>query len=553
MSALPFRTSMTRRRLLASAGGGASLVVGLGIGSPGHRARAQEASPEPRHGGTYRLMGSGDIRSLDPGGAEGSADWWSAGGLLYSRLYAYNKDAQFYPDLADDLPSLSDDGLVYTIPIRQGVKFHNGRTLVADDVAFSLAWQLWPEVYSWGKTYMENVVGYDEVMAGDTKELSGVRVVDPATVEITLKRPQAVFPSILSMTMNCISPRQETIDAGAEWGKSVVIGTGPFRLVEWNAGQQVVFERHPEYYRAGLPYLDRVELSLNVEESVQMLRWESGEAEFANNIPAAEVRNVLSEERFADARRLAATPVTMRLIMDTRSAPFDDRRVRQAVASVVDKTFFAQSTGGLVDPLQGLYVPIMPQFEASFRNAYDYDPESAKALLTEAGHGEGIRGIRLYGPVTYEAPLQGLQADLAAIGIEAEVNSGALSDFREQIQSGEIQLALYGWSASFPDAFDYASAWMTCAAIETGYNDGGYCNERIDEIVAAAEALPQDAAERIAAYREIEEVVVNTDVGMIGMGNEKAVALSRPNVHNDPLNVLIGGWPFLDEAWIAPE
>jgi ABC-type oligopeptide transport system substrate-binding subunit len=94
---------------------------------------------------------------------------------------------------------------------------------------------------------------------------------------------------------------------------------------------------------------------------------------------------------------------------------------------------------------------------------------------------------------------------------------------------------------------------MTCASIETGFNDGGYCNERIDELVAAAEAMPQTAPERIAAYREIEELAVNTDVGMIGMGNEKAVALGLENVHDDPLNGLMGGWPFLESAWIAPE
>jgi ABC-type transport system substrate-binding protein len=514
------------------------------------RAWAQEASGDPQPGGVYRLMGSGDVRGLDVGSAEGSEDWWSAGGLLFNRLYAYDPANEFFPDLAAELPSISDDGLVYTIPLRQGVKFHNGREMVADDVAFSLAWQLWPDVYSWGKTYMENVVGYDEVIDGATQELSGVKVIDPYTVEVTLKTPQAVFPAILSMTMNGISPKQETVDAGAEWGKSIVIGTGPFKFVEWNQGQSVIFERHPEYFREGLPYLDRVELSLNVEPSVQMLRWESGEAEFAHTIPAAEVPAVLSEEQYATTRRQAATPVIMRLFMDVRNAPFDNLQVRQAVAMAVDKEFFARSTGGTVDPLEGIYVPIMPQFEASFQSNYQYDPEAAKALLSEAGFGDGIPGLKLFGGVDFEAPLQGLQADLAVIGIEVEVMPGTWTDYRDRIRSGEVQLALYGWSASFPDAYDYVSGWMTCASVETGFNDGGYCNERIDELVAAAEALPLTDPERIAAYREIEELAVNTDAAMIGLGNEKAVALGRENVHDDPLNGLIGGWPFLESAWI---
>jgi len=549
MSTQSFRARLSRRQLLAATAG-ASLLTAGAAPSISRSVRAQDASGEPQPGGVYRLLGSGDIRSLDPAGAEGSEDWWSAGGLLYNRLYAYDPANEFYPDLAAELPGLSDDGLVYTIPLRQGVKFHNGREMVAADVAFSLAWQLWPEVYSWGKTYMENVVGYDEVIAGDTQELSGVKVIDPYTVEVTLKKPQAVFPSILSMTMNGISPKQETIDAGAEYGKSIVIGTGPFKFVEWNQGQSVIFERHPEYYREGLPYLDRVELSLNVEPSVQMLRWESGEAEWVSTIPTAEVSNVLSDERFANARRQTPKPVTMRLIMNTRSAPFDDLLVRQAVATAIDRAFFARSTGGTVEPVEGIYVPIMPQFEASFRSNYVYDPEAAKALLSEAGLSDGIRGIKLFGGVDYETQLQGLQADLDAIGIEVEVIAGTLKDWLDRIKSGEVQMALFGWSASFPDAYDFVSGWMTCASIETGYNAGGYCNEQVDELVAAAEALPQTDPERIAAYREIEELAVNTDVGMIGMGNEITVALGRENVHDDPPNALIGGWPFLEAAWI---
>jgi ABC-type transport system substrate-binding protein len=512
-------------------------------------ARAQEAG-EPQPGGVYRLLGSGDVRGLDPGSAEGSEDWWSAGGLLYNRLYAYDPNNEFYPDLAAELPAMSDDGLVYTIPLRQGVKFHNGREMTADDIAFSLAWQLWPEVYSWGKTYMENVVGYDEVIAGDTQELSGVKVIDPYTVEVTLKTPQAVFPAILSMTMNGITPKQETIDAGEEWGKSVVIGTGPFKFVEWNQGQNVIFERHPEYYREGLPYLDRVELSLNVEPSVQMLRWENGEAEFAHDVPDAEVQNVLNDERFAATQRVGATPVTMRLFTDTRSAPFDNLQVRQAVAMAIDRDFLVRSLGGTLDPLQGVYVPIMPQFEASFQSNYQYDPEAAKALLAEAGYGGGIPGVKLNGGISYESQLEGFQADLAAIGIEAEVLPGPWQDYRDRIRSGEVQMALYTWSASFPDAYDFVSGWMTCAAVETGFNDGGYCNERIDELVLAAEALPQTDPERIAAYREIEELAINTDVGMIGLGTVKAVGLGSEKAHDDPLNGLIGGWPFLESAWL---
>ena len=133
MNARSFRSRFSRRTLLASTAG-AALAAGS-LPATSRRVRAQGARP----GGVYRLLGSGDVRGLDPGSAEGSEHWWGAGGLLFNRLYAYDPGNEFYPDLAAELPSLSDDGLVYTIPLRQGVKFHNGREMTADDVAFSLA------------------------------------------------------------------------------------------------------------------------------------------------------------------------------------------------------------------------------------------------------------------------------------------------------------------------------------------------------------------------------------------------------------------------------
>ncbi|MFT4041019.1 MAG: ABC transporter substrate-binding protein, partial [Thermomicrobiales bacterium] len=205
---------------------------------------------------------------------------------------------------------------------------------------------------------------------------------------------------------------------------------------------------------------------------------------------------------------------------------------------------------GSTDPLQGIYVPIMPQYSAEFQSAYPYDVEKGKALMAEAGLADGVQGVKIFGWTDMGDPLQGIQADLAAIGIEAEVTLGTWADYRDQIRAGDIPLAVYSWSASFPDAYDYVSGWMTCAAVENGFNDGGYCNERIDELVAGAEALPLTDPERIAAYREIEELAINTDVAMIGLGNEKAVGLGKENVHDDPLNGLMGGWPFLDAAWI---
>ncbi len=540
-------------RTVALAGSATALgAVMAGCAAPAATESTTSTDPaavagEPKIGGVYRLTGTGDIRSLDPPAAESSEDWWSAGMVLYNQLYFYDKDGNFYADLAADLPTISDDGLVYTIPLRQGVKFHNGREFVAEDAKFTLERQLWPEVYSWGKSYMENMVGYDEVIAGTTQELSGTKVVDNYTLEVTLKKPQAVFPALLSMSMNAIIPKQETIDAGADWGSTVVIGTGPFKFVEWVAGEKAVYERNADYFKTP-PYLERIELYLNLEPAVQMLRWENGEVEWLDNIPSAELPRLLGDDELKAQLRMAPGLGTNRLVFQQNVKPFDDVRVRQAVAMAIDKGAVSQKRSGLLTPLEGHYTPPMLQFDAEFKSQYQLDLEKAKALMAEAGYAEGVTGIKMYIGSDEEIG-QMLQSDLANIGIEAELMVGQWKDWRDATRAGEIGLFIYGWGASFPDAYDFTSAWSTCASIETGFNDGNYCNPKIDEMVATIEALPLQDPDRIAAYREIQDITINQDVAWVALWSGQNVALGRSIVHDDFMSSIYG-WPYLETAWM---
>lgn len=548
---------MSRRAFLRTTAmmGGATALGSLAAACAGpETADSPAIAPEtmtngegPRQGGVYRLVGPGDFRSLDPPGAESSEDWWSAGMVLYNLLYFYDHEGNFYPDLAADMPTISEDGTVYTIPLREGVLFHNGREMTAEDVKFTLERQLWPEVYSWGKSYMDNVVGWEEVIDGETQELSGIEIIDDYTLQITLKIPQAVFPSLLSMSMNAIIPKEETLEAGDEWGYSVVIGTGPFRFVEWTPGERAVYERNPDYFKEGLPYLDRIELYLNVDPAVQMLRWESGEAEWVQSIPGAELPRVLTEPDLEAMVRRAPSIGTTRLGMHFETEPFDDIRVRQAVAMAVDKGSLARARANTEIPLEGHFAIPMLQYDEDFRSDYQYDPDAARALLEEAGYGDGITGINMYVALNTELG-ELLQEDLRAIGIEAELAVGQWMDWRDRIRAGDVQLFMYSWAASFPDAFDYTSAWTTCAARETGFNDGMYCNPRIDEILEEVEALELTDPARIAGYQEIQDIVINQDVAWVALLTPERVRLGVDYIHDDFVSPIYG-WPYLETAW----
>lgn len=501
----------------------------------------------PVDGGTYRVYATG-VSSFDPPAAEIYADWWSVAMVIGNTLYAYDVVGKLLPELAADLPKMSDDALVYTIPLRKGVRFHNGREMVADDVKFSLERTLWPEVYCWSRGFLSNVMGYQDVVDGTTKDLAGVKVLDPYTIEITLAQPQAIFLLILTVATLVIVPKQECLDAGDDWGSKIVILTGPFTFGEWKAGQYVAFERNPDYFKPGLPHLDRIELYYELERDVALMRAESNELEFTK-IPGAQLGRFLDDPQYENVVSVYPALGLWRLWLHMGVPPTNDKRVRQAIYQAIDRSAFIQVEGGRWIPLDSLYLPQMPQFNPDFRPNVSYDPEAARQLLADAGYESGLTIQMFGGPADVRQQL--VQQDLAKVGITVELipSSGDSAQW-ERERRGDVQLALAAWGASFPDAYDLVNGWMICSSGE-GHNYGQYCNEQVDQLVADAEKLPALSEERTALYRQIEEIVVNEDAAMFPLAQDTNAVLKREYVHGDDLH-LIYQLPIPENVWMEP-
>src|SRR5690606_12374331 len=224
----------------------ARLAAALVMAACGAFATAQQ-------GGRAVVSFQVDVSTLDP--AIGY-DWqnWSIIKSIFDGLMDYEPGTtNLEPHLAESY-TVSEDGRTYTFTLRQGVKFHNGRELVAEDVKYSLEPVLDPATQSPGQGLHLRIEGGQAFIDGQADEVVGIRVVDDRTIEFTTSEPDASFLHKLGLNFAHVVPREAVEAAGGDFGHQPV-GTGGFKLREWVLGQRLVLERNPDYFAEGVPYL----------------------------------------------------------------------------------------------------------------------------------------------------------------------------------------------------------------------------------------------------------------------------------------------------------
>jgi ABC-type transport system substrate-binding protein len=466
---------------------------------------AQDAT----QGGSIIVTYKDDVSTLDP--AIGY-DWqnWSMIKSLFDGLMDYAPGTtELVPDLATDY-TVSEDGKTYTFTLRQGVKFHNGREMTAEDVKYSLDRVVRPETQSPGAGFFDSIEGFDEVTSGEADSLKGVEVVDPYTVRFTLSRPDAPFLHKLALNFAHVVAREAVEAAGADFGKQPV-GTGAFRLAEWTLGQRVVFERNPDYYHEGLPRLDTITFEVGQEPIVATLRLLRGEVDIAGDgIPPAKFLEVTQSPEYEDlivkGDQLHTGYVTMNVAME----PFDDANVRKAVNMAINKDRIVRIINGRATPANQPLPPLMPGYADDYKG-YPFDPEGARKLLQEAGVGDGFK-TELFVANTDPQPriAQAIQQDLAEVGIEADIKSLAQANViaagGEQDQAPMIWSGGMAWIADFPDPSNFYGPILGCGgAVPGGWNWAWYCNEELEALAVKADSMadPAMAEERIELWRDI--------------------------------------------------
>jgi peptide/nickel transport system substrate-binding protein len=460
-------------------------------------------------GGNITVTYKDDVSTLDP--AIGY-DWqnWSMIKSLFDGLMDYKPGTtELVPDLAESY-TISDDGLVYTFKLKPGVKFHNGRELVAADVKYTLDRVVNPETQSPGAGFFAAIDGFDAASAGEAEGLSGVNAVDDQTVEITLSRPDATFLHVMALNFAHVVPKEVVEEHGQDFGKHPV-GTGAYEMTDWTLGQHVIFSRFDDYHIEGLPKLDQITFEVGQEPIVALLRLERGEIDIAGDgVPPAKFLEVTGNPEYDGSIVEGSQLHTGYITMNTQMAPFDNLNVRQAVNMAINKDRIVRIINGRAVPANQPLPPLMPGYDESYEG-FKFDPDGAKALLAEAGFADGFT-TELYVANTDPQPriAQAIQQDLSNIGIKAEIKSLAQANViaagGEKDQAPMIWSGGMAWIADFPDPSNFYGPILGCGgAVPGGWNWAWYCNPELDKRAIAADAMadPSQAEARIEEWKKI--------------------------------------------------
>jgi ABC-type transport system substrate-binding protein len=542
-------------RLTGAAGllGAAGTVLGVaGCGSPASPANKRGATsggvtiheyvpgPQPvsggRYGGTVSVVWADPPNSFDPAVGYNLTAWDAITELVcFGGLMAYDK--QFggpVPNIAAAPPVISSDSRTLTFKLRNGVKFHNGREVVAGDFIYSWERMLAPKLASWATSYLTSVVGANAVIAGKTKHLEGVEAPDDHTLVVHLTAPDFTILNALALPMTAPVPREEVERLGDTKFGQTPVGCGPFRIVSYNSAAQTArFERFSDYMYAGLPYLDAVTYRWGVDSNVQLLELQNGDVDLlGGGIPSSQAAHVLATPSLRALTQQRPSPGNLWLTIYLDRPPFNNQQVRQALNWAVDRAEIGRVTYGTFLPWGAPFPAQIADFKRTF-TPYGYDPSKARQLLAEAGYPHGFSAtLTISSQDPFPEIAQVVQSQLAAVGVHISLNqvsSNALYSLEEAAQKGGSHLQLDGddWYEVQPTPADEVDALYTTGA-SSNYNR--YTNSRVDALAAQARRT-FDETTRNQLYAQIQQII-GEDAPFVFLESAQWLAGVSQRIHN---------------------
>lgn len=432
-----------------------------------------------------------DLDTVDPHG-QTTTTVFNVMRHVYEPLIGLNERGEPVPLLAESW-EISSDGLVYTLHLRKGVKFHDGTELDAETVKLNFNRWLDPTV----RVPLRSQLG----------PVDHVEVVDKYTVKVYLKEPFAPFLRSLASYLLIASK-----DAIVKYGNSTIeqpAGTGPFKFVSWEKGKMVVLERFDDYW-GEKPLLQRIEWYVIPEASTRVTALLAGDVDFAYNLPATDLDRLKGTPGIT-----VLTPLSNRVIFIALlpKGPLANPLVRQALNYAVDKSAIIQNV------LFGLALeadsPLPPHFFGYVpMTKYEYNPQKAKELLAQAGYPNGFKMVLIHPTGRYlmdKQVAEAVQAYLSQIGVQVELRTmdwpSYVSELLKPLEEKTFDAVFLGWGAFVADAyFTLNGQFLSTNAPPKGLAAAHYNNSVVDDLLIRA-AKETDVNVRKELYRQASEII----------------------------------------------
>ncbi len=542
------------------------------------------------------LATTAKIKGMDPAGAQ---DLYSSAEIMrvYEGLLQFHPFKRPYvlePLLAEALPTVSKNNLVYTFKIRKGVRFHDskvfpdgkGREVKAKDFEYSLKRLADPRVQATGWWLLENrVKGLDEWRKkhADSKEpsnydeeVAGLKALDDYTLQIELKQPYPQLLYALAMPYGAVVAKEAVDTYKAEF-INYAVGTGPFILDTYKPAEVLVYKKNPNYWDAvypsegeagdkergyledagkKLPLVDGINVRVIVEDQPRWLHFMKGELDysgipkdnFSKAVGPVDASKPLTYDNLALADELKQKGIHMSTAVqmdftytafNTQSKDFPqlrDKRVRQAISLALDdKESIQLFYNGMATSAQTPIPPGINGYDPGFQNPYRTgDIEKARKLLADAGF-PGGKGFPIlpYDTVTSATSRQMAEyavKQLDRIGIKLNVITSTWPQLLERVQNRQTQLWGIAWGADYPDAENFLQLFYGPNAQPGGMNGSYYQNKEYDALFEKARILP-DSPVRTEMYKRLGRMIAEDTPVVMGV-HRIGVILQQPWLKN---------------------
>jgi oligopeptide transport system substrate-binding protein len=468
------------------------------------------------------FMLDGDIPTLDPALVEtGPGDII---GAIFSGLVSIDKNLKVVPDLAESW-KVSDDGKIYTFTLRKNAKFHDGRQVTAADFKYSWERACDPIVKSpKASSFLADIVGAKERLAGSTSAISGIKVIDDYTLEVTIDAAKPYFLGELAQPVAFVVDKAN-VARGATWYEQPN-GTGAFKMKTWQKDTLIVLERNDSFY-LGPAKLKNLVFKLFAGNSMQL--YENGEIDITS-VYTTNLDKVLDTTNPLNKELVTGFSYDVSYVgFNVSKAPFDDLKIRQAMAMAIDVNKILEVTQkGQAERATGFVPPGIPGNNPALQ-PMAYDLEKAKQLIKESKYGSAdkVPAITMYVPYGVSATQQAIIGMWQSLGLQVktEVISN-LEDYYARFHRKEFQTYVSSWRADYIDPQDFLEIFFQSKSPENGF---AYNNPAVDAALAKA-GIEKVESTRIQMYQDIEKMVL-ADLPAVPLGwKDKSYTLVKPYV-----------------------